>query len=257
MKRTFTLIALVLLSVFASKAQTNVLCETFTTYGPDTTTNATYNGWNITFFASNSYYTSTTSSGPSGPNSYKFGVDSCRMTSPNISGADHFNFWMKGNPGTGGMGASTFYVYESTDGGTTWNQLDAITPIPTIGTVKQYALTSGATNVQFFYDKDFGNVAFDDFCATIGLIDYIDVVKKQVFTTYPNPSRGIININVLGQKNAIVTISNMIGSEVRRFAVRSTDPTSVVDLTDLLDGIYFVKVKTDVGEQTERLVIRK
>lgn len=257
MKRIFTLIALVLISVVASKAQTNVFCETFTSYAPDSlTANPNYNGWTLTYFSSGSFYTTTTSSGPSGPNSYKFGVDSARATSPNISGADHINFWMKGNPGPSGMGTSTLYVYETSDG-VNYTLLEAITPIPTVATVKQYALTAGTTNVQFFYDKDFGNVAFDDFCATIGTVGFIDVTKNVVFSAYPNPSRGIVNLNLSTPRNAIVTITNMIGMEVRRFAMRPTDPTNVLDLTELQDGIYFIKVKTDIGEQTERLVIRK
>lgn len=255
MKRIFTLIALVI-SMTAANAQTNVLCEAFTTYGPDTLANATYNGWTISFFGSTSYYTSTTSSGVTGPNSYKFGVNGATAITPDISGADHINFWMKGNPGTSGMGASAFYIYESPDG-TNYTLIDSVSPVPTVAAFKQYALSAGTSNVKFTYFKEFGNVAFDDFCATIGLVDNIEVVKNSIFAAYPNPSRGIINLNLTTNKNAIVTISNMIGMEVRRFAVRSTEPTSVIDLTELQDGIYFVKAKTDNGEQTERLVIRK
>ncbi len=256
MKKIFTLLTLLIAIAGSSKAQSNVFCETFTGYNA-TTAATDYNGWSLTYFSTSSFYTSTQSSGPSGPNSYKFGVDSATAISPNITGADHINFWMKGNATTGGTLANgAFYIYETSDG-VNYTLIDMVNPISTTGQAKQYAITAGTTNIKFFYDKDSGNVAFDDFCATIGAVGFVDATKNVVFSAYPNPSRGMLNVNLSTPRNSIVTISNMIGAEIRRFAMKSNELSTVLDLTDLQDGIYFIKVKTDIGESTERIVLRK
>ncbi|MBL0033215.1 MAG: hypothetical protein IPP27_13975 [Bacteroidetes bacterium] len=54
-----------------------------------------YHGFTLTYYTVGSYYTSTQSSGPSGPNSYKFGRDSCSIITPDLTGYDSISFWMK------------------------------------------------------------------------------------------------------------------------------------------------------------------
>src|SRR4051812_44715173 len=111
MKKIFTILSLIIVTLSGTAvAQTSILCEDFNDY--DTTTaGANYHGWTLTYFSQFSFYTSTQSSGPSGPNSYKFGVDSATMISPDITGAASIQFWMKGNAATGGtLGQSTFYI---------------------------------------------------------------------------------------------------------------------------------------------------
>lgn len=255
MKRIFTLLFMVSAFFTASKAQTNVFCETWTGY--DTTTaSASYNGWTLTYYSQYSYYTSTASSGPSGPNSYKFGIDSATAITPNILGADQISFWMKGNAASGGTLANgKFYIYETSDG-TTYNQIAVINPIPTTAQTMTYALSAGTTNVKFFYDKDSGNVAFDDFCASI-VNGVNEIAKPFSFSAYPNPSHGTVNLNVNGGKAATVVIANMLGSEIKRVTLKSNELNSSLDLSDLQEGVYMIKVKSDAGEATQRLIIRR
>jgi hypothetical protein len=255
MKRIFTLLFIVTAFFATSQAQQTVFCENWTGY--DTTTaDANYNGWTLTYYSNFSFYTSTQSSGPSGPNSYKFGVDSATAITPNILGADQISFWMKGNAATGGTLANgKFYIYETSDG-TTYNQIDMINPIPTTAATKTYSLSPGTTNVKFFYDKDSGNVAFDDFCATI-VNGISDVSKAFSFSAYPNPSRGTVNLNIAAGKTATVVIANMLGSELKHFTLKSNELTSTLDLSDLNEGVYMIKVKSDAGEATQRLIIRR
>ncbi len=256
MKKLFTLLSFLITCVAGAGAQTSVLCENWTTYD-STTANANYNGFTLTYFSRYSYYTSMASSGPSGPNSYKFGVDSATMITPNIATADHFHFWMKGNAASGGSLANgAFYIYETADG-INYTLIDMINPIPTTSGIREYALSPGSTNVKFFYDKDSGNVAFDDFCATIGSVGFSDPTKSTAFSAFPNPSRGVVNVNLNNPRNGQLIITNLLGSEMKRFATKSNETYSVLDLTDLQDGVYFIKVKTDLGESTQRVVIRK
>src|SRR5205085_1648806 len=125
-----------------SQSQTIILCEDFNNY--DSLTAAVdYHNWYVSYnHSQNSFYTSTQSSGPSGPNSYKFGIDSATLITPNIDGATHIQFWTKGNAVDS---LSTLYVYDTTDS-ITWNLLQVINPINTnaTGLGRQLTLTFGA-----------------------------------------------------------------------------------------------------------------
>lgn len=245
------------IAIASAHAQTTVLCENFNTYD-SLTANANYGGWSLTYFTQFSYYTSTQSSGASGPNSYKFGVDSATAISPNINTATHINFWMKGNPpSSGNMSASTFYVYE-TNNGTNWNLIATIFPVPTTGGIRQYALSAGTTQVKFFYDKDSGNVAFDDFCSTIGPVG-VNAVEKEVYlNVYPSPARGQVNLicSPAINRNAEITIINMIGNEMKDISIiKETPERFSIDMKGRQPGVYFVKIKTEKGVMTKRFTL--
>lgn len=252
MKKLFTLIAFII-SSFAANAQ---FCENWTSY--DSTSGANYNGWELSYFGFGSYYTSVASSSVSGPNSYKFGRDSCYAITPNILGYDSISFWMKGNAASGGtMAQGKFYIYETNDG-VNYTQLDVIFPITAggVGQVQSYLLSPGTTNVKFYYDKDSGNVAFDDFCAS-NTVNGINEASATAFSAYPNPSRGTVNLAMTTPTNAQVIITDVLGNELKRYALRSSEMNPSFDLSELKDGIYFIKVKSDKGETSKRVVLKK
>jgi hypothetical protein len=256
MNKVFTLLLLFSVLVISAQAQT-VLCENFNSY--DSTGGPNFHGWQLSYSSQFSFYTSTQSSGPSGPNSYKFGVDSATAITPDITGADHISFWMKGNASTGGSLANgAFYIYETNDG-TNYTLIDMISPIPAgVPQTKQYALSAGTTMVKFFYDKDSGNVAFDDFCATIGT-GINDLSHSNIVSIYPNPTKGLatVNINNVSTRNATLTLHNVLGKELRTISLKGTESTYTFDLSSFQDGIYFVKFKSEQGESTQRIFLRK
>jgi len=251
MKKLFTLIALILGSL-VSNAQ---ICENWNSF--DTTSGPNYNGFTITYYTIGSYYTSTQSSGPSGPNSYKFGRDSCSVTTPDLTGYDSISFWMKGNASTGGtMAGSRLYINESPDG-INYTVTQTIIPVASVSETKSYYLAAGTKFVKFYYDKDSGNVAFDDFCASVSSLVGVNEITASSFTAYPNPSRGVVNLSMNTPRNAEVVITDVIGNELRRYTIKSSDMNPSFDLSDYKDGIYFIKVKSDAGESSKRIVLKK
>jgi hypothetical protein len=251
MKKIFTLIALVI-SALVSNAQ---ICENFNGYD-STTAGPNYHGFTLTYYAVGSNYTSTQSSGPSGPNSYKFGRDSATMITPDLTGYDSISFWMKGNATTGGtMAASRLYLTQSSDG-ISYTPIDVITPVAALAETKSYYLAAGTKWVMFFYDKDSGNVAFDDFCASASSVG-IKETSASAFTAYPNPSNGQVNLTMTNPRNAMVTITDVLGNELKHYSFKASDMNPSIDLGDYKDGIYFIKVKTDAGESSKRIVLKK
>ncbi|MEP7263894.1 MAG: T9SS type A sorting domain-containing protein [Bacteroidota bacterium] len=250
----------IILSVFVSCisfAQTVLFVDNFTTY--DSLSGANYNGWNLTYTGFTSYYTSTQSSGLSGPNSYKFGRDSATAITPMFSAsADSIHFWMKGNSSSGGtMAQSTFYIYESSDG-TNWSPLTTLAPpITLVGGYVHFGLSPGTVRVKFFYDKDTGNVAFDDFSVTSSTVGVSEVNLDKKVKLYPTPTSNKLNIDFGGMvNNANFTLINVIGKEV--FQTTMTEPADsyVLNIGGFSEGIYFLKIKSNEQSLTKRIIIK-
>ena len=110
---------------------------------------------------------------------------------------------------------------------------------------------------KFYYDKDSGNVAFDDFCASVSSLVGVNEITASSFTAYPNPSRGVVNLSMNTPRNAEVVITDVLGNELRRYTIKSSDMNPSFDLSDYKDGIYFIKVKSDAGESSKRIVLKK
>jgi len=251
------LIVSVFCAAFSVKGQNIILCENFNAYDSASAASGVYNGFIISYHSQFSFYTSTQSSGPSGPNSYKFGVDSATMITPNISGATYVQFWTKGNS-TDSL--STFYVYDSPDG-TNWTLIQTINPINTqaTGMMRQYALSAGAAYIKFFYDKSVGNVAFDDFCTTDGPASVNELTAANTPSIFPNPSKGVITLSAASPvfNSCKVTVMNVLGKEVKSFTYTDLNANNqTLDLSALDKGIYLIRFKSEKSEYTQRLILK-
>ena len=153
MKAAFLI--LFLLYSFLIKAQISVLLqENFTNYlGTSATIPA---GWNFSY---NGNYTSTTYSGTSGPNSYKFGTNNATIITPAFVNADSVSFWIKG---AAVDTLSSLTVYETSDS-ISWTIISTLNPLPTSGTAYTLPVQPTSTHLKFSYTKSAGNLAFDDF----------------------------------------------------------------------------------------------
>src|ERR1051325_472283 len=160
MKSRAILILFFLPGIFLRAQTATVLFENFTNYNG---TSATVpQGW---YFSDNGNYTSTTYSGASGPNSYKFGVNNATIITPAFANADSVSFWMKG---AGIDTVSSLTVYESPDS-VNWTVISTFNPLPASGTAYKLPVQSTSVRLKFSYTKSVGNLAFDDFL----LEDYI------------------------------------------------------------------------------------
>lgn len=74
---------------------------------------------------------------------------------------------------------------------------------------------------------------------------------SDLISIFPNPTEDLININIEGDNLLIdqVTIYNALGKEV----LITNDTRQAIDLSDLADGIYLVKISTDKGLVTKRV----
>jgi hypothetical protein len=78
------------------------------------------------------------------------------------------------------------------------------------------------------------------------------------FTLYPNPSKGVFNVEATFSRmqEATVKVVDMQGAKVHLEFLRHTDNFQrTLDLSYLPQGIYFVQIITPTGMQTKKVVI--
>jgi|GEM_PF-3058085 len=86
------------------------------------------------------------------------------------------------------------------------------------------------------------------------VITSIDGVTPSTIVVYPNPTSGKLNIQLSNTKDAAdVQVSTMLGTIVKTVTIQGN--SAVVDLTELPDGLYLVKVKS--GNLVETLKVTK
>lgn len=88
----------------------------------------------------------------------------------------------------------------------------------------------------------------------------VDLKTKEMnILLYPNPSNGILNIeNKENLKITSISIMDVQGSEVMNIQFNNYGENSLIDVSDLSSGIYFIRItiNNDV-QQTQKLIINK
>lgn len=77
-------------------------------------------------------------------------------------------------------------------------------------------------------------------CALVDNLNLADL-KHDIFTMYPNPSSGILNVITQFPLHEVLILENLNGEEVLRIAL--THMHSTIDLSDFSSGIYFVHLE--------------
>ncbi len=122
-------------------------------------------------------------------------------------------------------------------------------------------LLSGETN------QSFSPTASGDYKVTITLdgcsvdsncqttvLGMDDFNAKRKFVMYPNPNKGILNIE--SSFDGDLQIVNQLGQIVRAFKVNMNN-TNTINLENLTDGIYFVNGANQTKITTQKLIIKK
>lgn len=192
-------------------------------------------------------------------------------------------YQMYTDPATPYIPADQLSVYISTDGGVNWiliyskSGTDLITAntqfdgnngfVPTNSEWAMEMLSlsaySTATTAQFKFEfiNDWeNNFYLDDIMVSVGSVGVNEVNLDEHVNVFPNPSQGNVNVDLaafgLGQTD--VVIYNMVGEEVERTSHNSVTPKRVrFNLENQPNGVYFVKVRTENGISTKKLVLNK
>lgn len=99
------------------------------------------------------------------------------------------------------------------------------------------------------------NVVNDNYCESV-LIGFTGIDEKEVseFSLYPNPTSGIINLQLPDKNNAAYSIYNMQGSLIMSGDICSNK----VDISSLSNGLYFLRILFNGGQTNiARIIIKE
>lgn len=252
------LISCLSLTVFGAKSQAILLSENFDSYNGLVTSipPGFYISWNDTAALSRSYYFTTGFCGVA-CNSYKFGVDSATIITPTFSNPGSVSFYLKGNGNFNNL--NHFQVYESPNG-STWNLVISIDSIPSASQTVSLNLNSSTTQLKFFFIKDtLGyNAGFDDLII-YGPTSINELKGLQAVSVFPSPSTGLLTVNFYEKyyNQAELSVINILGKEVKHFSLKGISSKYTMDLSDLPDGIYLLKIKSGNEEMIKRIILKK
>ena len=122
-----------------------------------------------------------------------------------------------------------------------------------------YTLTPGTHELRWEYTKDVSVSSGSD-CAWIDNVVFpattiITEIKEEVYSNaiiYPNPNSGSFTI-ALGEDLNTVSVFNSLGQMVHQQSGLSGENTLNLNLTP---GIYFVNVKSDKANSTQRIIVK-
>ena len=84
-----------------------------------------------------------------------------------------------------------------------------------------------------------------------------NVPQNSLFSIYPNPSHGMVQINWATDvtTNATIQVIDMTGRQVYS-ADATTSQSKIINLSHLQSGAYFIKVLTDKAQRSEKIMIQ-
>lgn len=78
-------------------------------------------------------------------------------------------------------------------------------------------------------------------------------------SVYPNPSRGIVNIDykAASGKEVTVVVCDILGNALKNMTLKNVNKTGQVDLSEYQNGIYFIKIASSNGQSVKRIILNK
>ncbi|HKR03029.1 MAG TPA: T9SS type A sorting domain-containing protein [Bacteroidia bacterium] len=187
---------------------------------------------------------------------------------------------MLSDPGQFPNWSDTLRVDISTDCGITWTNLyfkystNLTTIVPTFSTtpfvptqndwrLETIDLTPYASNdnvlFRFKVSSDYENNMYVDDINILAATGISEIKNNDSFSVYPNPASDILNIkmNSSPRENSIINIFNMLGNKIFEREIKANNNHIQLNLSDLVNGVYSLNLKSDSENKTVKLIIKK
>lgn len=124
---------------------------------------------------------------------------------------------------------------------------------------ESYNLSIGEHTIEWTYEKDYSVSSGSD-CAWVDNITLpegvsnVKIITKKRIKVYPNPANNYIYFNTNAENN-IIKIYDNTGKIVK--TINSYQNKHRINISDLTNGIYFCKIKTDSSVSFSKFVVSK
>ncbi len=128
------------------------------------------------------------------------------------------------------------------------------------GDVNDYVFSATANSLNLVYARKISDFIIgyhgSDSCGTVVANFTLgnDEFNVEAFKIYPNPSQGIINIDLpTNIDSGVVKVYDNLGRVVKNQTISTTE--NQINTSDLTSGSYLVVIRTEYGNATKTLVI--
>ena len=123
-----------------------------------------------------------------------------------------------------------------------------------------YPIKAGSHTLEWFYDKNMRNSAGEDRCWIDDILFPVNtfvlgvesIVEEKSIVLYPNPTENFFNIEADNIQS--VEMFDVMGSKIMSHNVTSSN---VIDVTNIPDGLYFVRILDDDGNVIVKKLIKR
>jgi uncharacterized repeat protein (TIGR01451 family) len=81
-----------------------------------------------------------------------------------------------------------------------------------------------------------------------------EVYNQQLFSAYPNPATGSVNIKLQDAASASIKITNVLGKTVLTSQMNGTEST--LDIAALSSGVYFITLQAGSTQSTQKIIVK-
>lgn len=148
-----------------------------------------------------------------------------------------------------------YFTIEKSNDGENWMDLTKIKGAGNSQRVVNYSITDSEKNNSFNYYRlkqtDFNkNFHYSDIIYVEGCID-----KKLDLNIYPNPSTGNFNLDFIGEKEPVlsITVYNSLGEKV----YQSNKEETSLDLNNKPNGVYFIYVNLNSKSFVKQIILQR
>lgn len=172
------------------------------------------------------------------------------------SGSDTINITIFGNPTVSATASASSVCVDDAD--------VTLSGIPAGGTFTGTSVTgtnfdpsagAGTYPIQYAYTDTNGCSGSASVTVVVDACVGIQEAGASAFSLYPNPSTGLLNIN-LSQENSTVEVFDVLGNKVagQKF---NTSGTVQIDLSNQPQGVYFVQVTNGTQKSAQKVILQK
>ncbi len=83
----------------------------------------------------------------------------------------------------------------------------------------------------------------------------VDISTENQFNVYPNPANEYLNISLIGNKNRIISITDLNGKQVFNSTINSE--FIAINTKELVSGVYILKIQTAENSVSKQILISK
>jgi hypothetical protein len=84
----------------------------------------------------------------------------------------------------------------------------------------------------------------------------INTPDTKQFSVYPNPARDVVNITSLANSSSTVMIMDLAGRTVASTTLNASGSTTM-NISQLNSGVYFIRIASENGQHTEKLILQR